>query len=778
MSRRHRRKLNDTSATATADAIDDARSAGIAHAVRRWLLAGVATLFVALPLVVIDGNPWIGSGQPFTMFWIILTALWLLGAVGQRRFTVRWTWLDTIAAAFFGWWMLSAAIAMKTGAPRPTVNMLCDGGGMLLAVLLVRQLAPTPTESRALIAVMIALAVALACLALYQYFVVDPAQRAQFKIDPQAMLHEAGWEGVQPGSADFKRFADRLNSPEPIGTFSLTNSLAAFLAPWLIMTLGIGLFGSVGVPPSGGVERPSRSRWRTWLASAAIGATIAAALALTHSRSAWIGTTIGVVALIVWRRSLNNRKTEIKPRASGPQWRGAIIGLFLLVTTMISMIVVWLPAILAPALKSFQFRLEYWQATLAMIRDHLVWGVGPGNFQNAYIRYKLPISSEEVLDPHNFLLELAANAGVPAAIAFVALIGGFARRIWRFGAEPASPDVSDNAATQPNTVGWICGGAVAGLGLAILLNRIWGFEPRLWENAAGVVIGAAVIALLWPWIQKGRAPAGLYLVGIGVLLIALLAVGGMTIGGVSGSLWLLIALGLNATDPGAKQAFHPSPFTLHSSTHLLPQWAAWLLFAALTVAAIAQFQIGYYPAFTSRLATNNAIQAADNRRVDEAEKDLLAAAASDPWAVEPLQFLAQRRLAQWKRIADPSKREGWHLKDFKTLTDAMLSANPNSSELWAVVGQQWLDVYHDLPKEPGYGRLAVQCFTNAAALYPTSAERAAQLADALAATGDLPHAKEAAQNAQRLDDLMPHEDRKLTAEQRAKLSCIISGEKP
>ncbi len=773
MRRRNRRKSREADAAPDSIlAMEDAR-AGVAHAVRRWLLAGVATLFVALPLVVIDGNPWIGSGQPFTMFWIILTALWLLGAVGQRRFTVRWTWLDTIAAAFFGWWMLSAAIAMKTGAPRPTVNMMCDGGGMLLAVLLVRQLAPTPTESRALIAVMIALAVALACLALYQYFVVDPAQRAQFKIDPQAMLREAGWEGVQPGSADFKRFADRLNSPEPIGTFSLTNSLAAFLAPWLVMTLGIGLFGNVGVPPLGGVDRPSRSRWRTWLASAVIGAPIAAALALTHSRSASIGTAIGAVALITWRWRAGDG-SRLNATRSLLRWSIAVAALVVFVVA----VAFWRPTLFDPALKSFQFRLEYWQATVAMIRDHLIWGVGPGNFQNAYIRYKLPISSEEVLDPHNFLLELAANAGVPAAIAFVALIGGFARRIWRFGgAESASPDVSDNAATKPNTVGWICGGAVAGLGVAILLNRIWGFEPRISEIAVGVVIGAAVIALLLPWIQKGRAPAGLYLVGIGVLLIALLAVGGMTIGGVSGSLWLLIALGLNATDPGGKQTVHRSPFTLHSSTHRLPQWTAWMLFAALTVAAIAQFQIGYYPAFTSRLATNNAIHAAENRRVDEAEKDLLAAAASDPWAVEPLQFLAQRRLAQWKRIADPSKREGWHLKDFETLTDAMLSANPNSSDLWAVAGQQWLEVYHDLPKEPGYGRLAVQCFANAAALYPTSAERAAQLADALSATGDLPHARAAAQNAQRLDDLMPHEDRKLTAEQRAKLSRIISGEK-
>ncbi len=49
-----------------------------------------------------------------------------------------------------------------------------------------------------------------------------------------------------------------------------------------------------------------------------------------------------------------------------------------------------------------------------MIFDHPLLGCGPGNFQQYYTFYKLPEASETVADPHNFLLEIAATAGLPA----------------------------------------------------------------------------------------------------------------------------------------------------------------------------------------------------------------------------------------------------------------------------------------------------------------------------------------------------------------------------
>ena len=61
-----------------------------------------------------------------------------------------------------------------------------------------------------------------------------------------------------------------------------------------------------------------------------------------------------------------------------------------------------------------------------MIADHPWPGCGPGNFQEVYTEYKLPKASEEIADPHNFLLEIWATAGTPAALAFLGVLGCFA----------------------------------------------------------------------------------------------------------------------------------------------------------------------------------------------------------------------------------------------------------------------------------------------------------------------------------------------------------------
>ena len=50
-------------------------------------------------------------------------------------------------------------------------------------------------------------------------------------------------------------------------------------------------------------------------------------------------------------------------------------------------------------------------------------GHGPGNFSGPYVRHKLARSSEEIIDPHNLVLEVWAASGVVAALALVAALG-------------------------------------------------------------------------------------------------------------------------------------------------------------------------------------------------------------------------------------------------------------------------------------------------------------------------------------------------------------------
>jgi len=69
------------------------------------------------------------------------------------------------------------------------------------------------------------------------------------------------------------------------------------------------------------------------------------------------------------------------------------------------------------------FRLELWRSSLALIRDHPWFGVGPGNFLDAYrTRYVLPSAWEEfnMEHPHNVYLDHWTRLGLLGLLAGVA----------------------------------------------------------------------------------------------------------------------------------------------------------------------------------------------------------------------------------------------------------------------------------------------------------------------------------------------------------------------
>src|SRR5208282_2916631 len=98
------------------------------------------------------------------------------------------------------------------------------------------------------------------------------------------------------------------------------------------------------------------------------------------------------------------------------------------------------PDLAKAAATSFGYRVQYWQATLRMIADRPLLGCGPGNFQDLYTQYKLPEASEEVADPHDFLLEVWATAGTPAMLALLCILGLFGASMRRVGFSPPLPE--------------------------------------------------------------------------------------------------------------------------------------------------------------------------------------------------------------------------------------------------------------------------------------------------------------------------------------------------
>jgi len=705
--------------------------------VRPWLLAAATALWVARPLFPSESAAAQGDGLPAVMLWMALVVMWLLGAIGQTRFRLRFGWIDLAVLLLAGWHTIAAIRAASYLSPRPAVNMLWEWVGFAVSFFLARQLLVGRSEARAAAAVMCSLAVALGAYGVYQYTYELPATRAEYRANPDAALTEAGlW--YPPGSPERAMYEKRLASLEPIATFALANSLAGFLAPWLVVLVGMATLG-----------RPDRRNWLWLLGPIVCALVVAACLLLTKSRSAFLAVLSGLVLIaIVWRQ-----------KSARIAWRfAAATALVAAVLAAAAVAVGGLDVeIFSEATKSLGYRGQYWRSTLAMIADDPVFGCGPGNFQEAYLAYKLPEASEEIADPHNFLFEVWATAGTPAMLALVAALVGFfiavlRRRSARAGLTEGESAVAPSSGKGGSTdehagkehPGFVCAGALSGFAAANVIGAVSAAPPGLSLFLVAIPCACAAMALVWPWVRGGDLPAGLPAIGVAVLLVNLSAAGGIGFAGVSGSLWLLMAIGLNAADP-----HHVRP---------LSGWSAWGLLAAAVALAYACYASAYGPVLRSQAAMRLSL-----RHPLQAEEYLRQAAEADPLAAEPLNSLAALAFADWKANPrdEPQRR-------VEQCTDLAITRAPNSASAYRAAGDRYLEMYQRT-MQPRCLEMTVAAYRRAVALYPNSAVHRAQLAVALRDAGDAAGFETERDQALRLDEATPHSDKKLPAELRNSL---------
>jgi O-antigen ligase len=164
-------------------------------------------------------------------------------------------------------------------------------------------------------------------------------------------------------------------------------------------------------------------REREWVWPAVAVPALLVALAVTLSRNVWIGTLVALTALLVLRRP---KLTIAVP---------LVVAVALLV-----------PSVRSRALSMFDLsnptnrdRISMWQSGQAMIADHWVTGVGPDMVPHAYIeKYK----RSDAVDPedkpgstrahlHNVVIQIAAERGVPALLAWFWFLTVAARDLWR-----------------------------------------------------------------------------------------------------------------------------------------------------------------------------------------------------------------------------------------------------------------------------------------------------------------------------------------------------------
>ncbi len=464
------------------------------------------TVLATRPLVVSEDAD-AGSGLLFVLLAWLPIGLWTLGGMlrGEEvRFRVQRS--DLFLVAFLIWAVASTWFASARG---PALNLLLEWSGLVLLYWGLREFLLPRYGTRRLMSWFLGLACALSAYAVYQAFWGLEQLRREFQRDPITALRAVG---VVPGSPQAQTFLNRLNSHEAFATFALANSLAGFLLPWAMVALQ-EFFERVA---------DRSSRWLRRALSTAAFLLIAVGVLLTQSRSA-IALLLGagVVLGILWyARAVRRGWVHLTVLA-------VVIGGVLVVGRVRGKVD---EKFLTGAVSSLRYRLEYWTATVAMVRDHPWFGVGPGNFRSHYLRYKLPTSSEEIAEPHNFLLEAAASFGLPGAVLFLLFLATSVPW-WTAIRQRTVGEQRDGGATMH--VGFLTAVTVCSLLLAYWVGGV--------EAPTAVALGAVWLGFFHAS-AKSSPPFVSTALPLLLLMGHLLFNGGLQIPGVAVAMWGLLAM--------------------------------------------------------------------------------------------------------------------------------------------------------------------------------------------------------------------------------------------
>jgi len=393
-----------------------------------------------------------------------------------------------------------------------------------------------------LISLMLACVAGTIGFALFQYFVTMPNLRNSFAADPNAMLAKLGYSAE---SSNAILYMNRLASLEPTGPFILTNSLAGFLAAWLVLLTAL-LWNRIALARADVVnsERQTK-RWQDWglpTLGVALGISLCVTLFLTKSRTAWLATALGFITLCVAQQGFRSEFYRWVQRH-----RLFAGGIALMIGVGSIVVVIRDPMLIAEAGKSLSYRFDYWRGAMSLVTDSPFSGFGVGSFQANYNRVKLITASESPADPHNFLLETACAGGVPLLIILSLILGMLIWMLFRqanAGATCGSQtgcSASDTSESVSISLGVMC----AFLG-ALAYHFFTSDDELFYSVLTFVGLGTTTYVCLerFKWKVGDTSIRSACMVAAFVMLVHLCASGGWMLPGTMNSVCVLAGIGL------------------------------------------------------------------------------------------------------------------------------------------------------------------------------------------------------------------------------------------
>ena len=380
---------------------------------------------------------------------------------------------------------------------------------------------------------------------------------------------------------------------------------------------------------------------------------------------------------------------------------------------------------------------------------------------------KPPEAGEEIFDPHNILFEVWTTAGF---VALIALLVALAIGLWnlREAAPGMDVEVADagvrkrrDPTAAPASALWLVvwGGLGGWIGVVLLglLNPFMGdLFPRWLILGVGWLVAAGAGFGLW---RRPEALTGpLFGAALIALFVNLLGAGGIGIPVVAGSLWSLLAIGLNfqETRPCGVQR------EVGGRVGAFGLACVWVAFVGIFFGAVG-------PYFLADAAIQTAEEAlrATPPAIERAEAAYQLAAVADVYTARPWISQAALDYQVWdSRGAKPSD-----LRWRKVLVNMLKGVEPpRSSKNWSRHRER-ARMASLLLKQLGSaispveitilrGKV-VEASRSAVLLYPTNASLRAWLAEASADIGMTADAIQEGKEALRLDKLTPHRDKHL-----------------
>jgi hypothetical protein len=694
-------------------------------------------------------------------FALLVLPVWVFAVYRAGVLRLEFDWIDgAVLLLCLGHVSGALVVTATSGDKRAALNLLWEWCGVLATFFLLRRMAVTPAARRNLLLVVAAAAVSLSGLGVWQHYGGYAETRREYetiRLELQSLEREgrpsdpraaAEWQrALQRVRAEFVRmnvplddsgrmlWEQRLNSSEPIGMFALANTLAGVLAATAVIWLGV-------LAATGG----HGSWWRRAVAGT-LGILLLYCLLLTKSRTAFVGLVAGMV---VW-----TARTGLWRAAERRRLRWLLAGGIL---AAVGLTVVAATSggidryVLSESAKSLRYRFEYWQATWHMLIDsprNWMLGVGPGNFRQNYLRFKLPQSSEEIADPHNALLDVWANGGIVALAGLAGLCAAGWRPLWRPGTDAA------DAGDAPSWRDGILAGGILGF-LAVFI--------------AGGASDERIILLLLSWLCTVAMCADLFrheaspvvcAAAFTAMAVHLVGAGGIGMPGIVQLLLLLALFGVSGDRPAAWHwATNSRPtIAVCGLAGLAFYFGCWFTGLIPVISAREKLAVGEY-------------ELMNERRPARAEREFLLAAQADPWSAEPYKQLSQLAFQTWLG-ADTKSQESfdrsiaWQQK--------AIARDPRLYAGHRHLGEMYLAKFAQT-EEGAAAAAAVAAFEQAAALYPNHAQTQSGLAEALWKTGSQEPAQQAARRALALDatnEQAGHIDKRLPADRREMMKRIV-----